>query len=107
MKRSQLIVVIVAIAALMFFPVGIQNPYYIHLPEQHDRVDHDRLEQVDVVGVADRDREQQQHGHAGDREQKVSSFHPGHTFLITLLPNSPCGRTASTISSSTRPGTSL
>ena len=33
MKRSHLLLAIVGIAALMLFPVGITNPYYIHLLE--------------------------------------------------------------------------
>ncbi|MES2991972.1 MAG: branched-chain amino acid ABC transporter ATP-binding protein/permease [Pseudomonadota bacterium] len=33
MKRSQLLLTIVGIAALMLFPLGITNPYYIHLLE--------------------------------------------------------------------------
>jgi ABC-type branched-subunit amino acid transport system ATPase component/ABC-type branched-subunit amino acid transport system permease subunit len=33
MKRSHLLLAIVGIAALLLFPVGIHNPYYIHLLE--------------------------------------------------------------------------
>ncbi|MFM9916720.1 MAG: ABC transporter permease subunit [Rhizobacter sp.] len=33
MKRSQLLLAIAGIAALLLFPVGIHNPYYIHLLE--------------------------------------------------------------------------
>ena len=33
MKRSHLLLSIVGVAALMLFPVGITNPYYIHLVE--------------------------------------------------------------------------
>ena len=33
MKRNQLLMAIVGIALLLLFPVGIQNPYYIHLLE--------------------------------------------------------------------------
>jgi len=33
MKRSHLLLSIVGIAALMLFPLGITNPYYIHLLE--------------------------------------------------------------------------
>ncbi|MET0209044.1 MAG: branched-chain amino acid ABC transporter ATP-binding protein/permease [Burkholderiaceae bacterium] len=33
MKRNQLLLSIVGIAALLLFPVGIDNPYYIHLLE--------------------------------------------------------------------------
>jgi ABC-type branched-subunit amino acid transport system ATPase component/ABC-type branched-subunit amino acid transport system permease subunit len=33
MKRSHLVLAIVGIAALLLFPVGIHNPYYIHLLE--------------------------------------------------------------------------
>ena len=33
MKRTQLLLCIVGIAALLLFPVGITNPYYIHLLE--------------------------------------------------------------------------
>ncbi|MEP7297054.1 MAG: branched-chain amino acid ABC transporter ATP-binding protein/permease [Burkholderiales bacterium] len=33
MKRNQLLLAIVGIAALLLFPVGITNPYYIHLLE--------------------------------------------------------------------------
>jgi len=33
MKRSHLLLAIVAIAALLLFPIGIANPYYIHLLE--------------------------------------------------------------------------
>ncbi|MES1163603.1 MAG: branched-chain amino acid ABC transporter permease, partial [Rhizobacter sp.] len=33
MKRNQLLVAIVGVAALLLFPVGITNPYYIHLLE--------------------------------------------------------------------------
>ncbi|HWH83309.1 MAG TPA: branched-chain amino acid ABC transporter ATP-binding protein/permease [Burkholderiaceae bacterium] len=33
MKRSHLLLCIVGVAALLLFPLGIQNPYYIHLLE--------------------------------------------------------------------------
>ena len=33
MKRSHLLLSIIAVAALLLFPVGIHNPYYIHLLE--------------------------------------------------------------------------
>ena len=33
MKRNQLLLAIVGVAALLLFPVGIHNPYYIHLLE--------------------------------------------------------------------------
>src|ERR1019366_4852317 len=73
-------------------------------PEEQDRVDHDRLEQVDVVRVDDRDREQHERE---DAERSEAETKRTHTFLIAVLPNRPAGRMASTISSSTSPGTSL
>ena len=33
MKRNHLLLAIVGIAALLLFPLGITNPYYIHLLE--------------------------------------------------------------------------
>ena len=33
MKRTHLLLAIVGFAALLLFPVGITNPYYIHLLE--------------------------------------------------------------------------
>ena len=33
MKRSHLLLAVIGIAALALFPVGVQNPYYIHLVE--------------------------------------------------------------------------
>ena len=33
MKRSHLLLAIIGIAALALFPLGVQNPYYIHLIE--------------------------------------------------------------------------
>jgi ABC-type branched-subunit amino acid transport system ATPase component/ABC-type branched-subunit amino acid transport system permease subunit len=33
MKRSQLLISVVGIAALLLFPLGVSNPYYIHLLE--------------------------------------------------------------------------
>ena len=33
MKRSHLLLAIVGVALLLLFPVGIPNPYYIHLLE--------------------------------------------------------------------------
>ena len=33
MKRTHLLLAMAGIAALLLFPVGIQNPYYIHLVE--------------------------------------------------------------------------
>ena len=33
MKRSHLLLAVVGIAALLLFPLGVANPYYIHLLE--------------------------------------------------------------------------
>ena len=72
MKRSHLLLAIIGIAALALFPVGVQNPYYIHL-----------IETIMIYAIV--------------------------LFGLDIvdLPNRPAGLTASTISSSTRPGTSL
>ena len=33
MKRTHLLLAIIGVAALALFPLGVQNPYYIHLIE--------------------------------------------------------------------------
>jgi hypothetical protein len=56
-------------------------------PEQHDRVDHDGLQQVDVVRVVDAYGKQQQCGHAGDGQQQVAGLHFFRGHGAVLIPS--------------------
>ncbi|MGF6660494.1 hypothetical protein QF000_002138 [Paraburkholderia atlantica] len=76
--------------------------------EQQDRVDHDGLDQMDVVRIARQHREHRKRDQHKCRRNEFLQIHGGpHTFLIEVLPNSPAGFIASTMSSRTSPGTSL
>ena len=74
--------------------------------EQQDRVDHDGLDQVDVVRVLCEHRHQEQGDEAQHGSNEIFAIHH-QTFLIADLPNKPAGLTASTSKRRTRPGTSL
>ena len=118
MSAQKLGLAVIALALLALFPVAVPNPYYIHLVETImiyaivlfglDIVV-GYTGQVDVVGVGHGHRKGGQRGQCQHGQAQFLSrrLHRGQTFLIADLPNSPAGLTASTSSSSTRPGTSL